>query len=137
MTRFTTGGKNGEDEKKHVGDDYFLGSNDKIRFFFEEGTLILPFRFPPPFATNTASHRRLQFRRHPNKAQISSNKQNRPRPPFSVRPLLRHDSLPTQQSCSRGPGFPRPPRAAEHGNLQAARNRRGCAPPPGLCLPVY
>ena len=37
MTRFTTGGESGEDEKKHVGDEYFLESNDKIRFFFEEG----------------------------------------------------------------------------------------------------
>ncbi|KAL9114676.1 MAG: hypothetical protein Q9227_001354 [Pyrenula ochraceoflavens] len=30
MTRFST------DEKDHIGDDYFLTSNDKIRFFFEE-----------------------------------------------------------------------------------------------------
>jgi len=36
MTRFSTGDDKGE---KHVGDDYFLNSNDKVRFFFEEGSL--------------------------------------------------------------------------------------------------
>ncbi|VVT44491.1 uncharacterized protein SAPINGB_P000434 [Magnusiomyces paraingens] len=35
LTQFTTG--EGTEERPHVGDDYFLESGDKVRYFFEEG----------------------------------------------------------------------------------------------------
>lgn len=37
MTKFITGGSEGEVGEGHVGDDYFLKSSDKVHFFFEEG----------------------------------------------------------------------------------------------------
>ncbi|KAK2759891.1 hypothetical protein FQN54_002625 [Arachnomyces sp. PD_36] len=36
MTRFTTGDDTENPSAKHVGDDYFLTSGDKVRFFFEQ-----------------------------------------------------------------------------------------------------
>lgn len=36
LTRFSTGGT---DDREHVGDAYFLGSGDKIRFFLEEDAI--------------------------------------------------------------------------------------------------
>jgi phytanoyl-CoA hydroxylase len=35
LTRFTTGDDEEKKDAKHVGDDYFLTSGDKVRFFFE------------------------------------------------------------------------------------------------------
>lgn len=37
MTKFITGGAEGEVGEGHIGDDYFLTSSDKVHFFFEEG----------------------------------------------------------------------------------------------------
>lgn len=50
MTRFTTGEDDSND--KHVGDDYFLSSNDKIRYFFESDA----FSSAPPHNLTKPKH---------------------------------------------------------------------------------
>jgi hypothetical protein len=57
MTKFSTGGEDGQD---HVGDAYFLGSGDKIRFFLEEDATFDPatgqLSMPKERAVNKIGH---------------------------------------------------------------------------------
>ncbi|QGA15743.1 hypothetical protein EYB26_003403 [Talaromyces marneffei] len=61
MTRFTTGDDGdaeGDEKAKHVGDDYFLSSGDKIHFFFE------PEAVAPPDGTTQDKTPRLLKPKH-------------------------------------------------------------------------
>jgi Phytanoyl-CoA dioxygenase (PhyH) len=71
MTKFSTG----EGENAHVGDDYFLTSGDKVRFFFEESKLPQPSTAPtqtPNPNTTTATNRVNQLPQTPSLKTASS-----------------------------------------------------------------
>lgn len=53
MTKFSTG-----EESSHIGDDYFLTSGDKVRFFFEEGAFSPSGKLtrPKKYAINKIGH---------------------------------------------------------------------------------
>ncbi|KAI9667033.1 MAG: hypothetical protein M1829_005573 [Trizodia sp. TS-e1964] len=48
LTRFTTGDDKEDPNTKHISDDYFLSSGDKIRFFFEPSALSTSSDSPTP-----------------------------------------------------------------------------------------
>lgn len=133
MTKFSTGEKS-----DHVGDDYFLESGDKVRFFFEEGKHHSQTQAKSKYATTDSKpHRRLRRRRAPDKAQRTRHKQNRPLPPPPTPLIRRRLPLPPERQHSPLPRLPRPPRPPINDNLQTTRDRRPSTTPPRQHLPVH
>ncbi|TKA22159.1 hypothetical protein B0A50_08216 [Salinomyces thailandicus] len=73
MTRFSTG-----EQSDHVGDDYFLTSSDKVRFFFEEDAFDNDGNLTKPkhLAINKIGHYLHQLSPSFNRASITSQNAN-------------------------------------------------------------
>ena len=137
MTKFSTG-----ESSEHVGDDYFLTSGDKIRFFFEEGSPALPLPCVKQMLTSETGNRRILPLRHPHKTQSESNQQDRPLParplaPFRIAALAVNifPSLPIRHRPL--PRLPLPPLSPKHDHMQTARDRRRRPPAPRQHLFIH